>query len=221
MTGADTENRISPGVRFHLATEFILIFAGGPLLILVLHRPGVLFILLWAGAATAWLSTRSKQSVSSEPSETRSEIRILFLRFVLLAPCIALASWFFLPETFLSLPSERPLFWAAIMVLYPLLSVWPQEMLYRQFLFMHYAPLFRRKSVLIAASALAFGFAHVIFLNPVAIIMTLAGGFMFARDYARHQLLRLTCLEHALYGCLIFTVGLGRFFYTGDAWHHH
>jgi uncharacterized protein len=48
--------------------------------------------------------------------------------------------------------------------------------------------------------------------------MTLIGGVLFANDYSRHRSLTLTCFEHSLYGCLIFTVGLGRFFYTGAAW---
>ena len=48
--------------------------------------------------------------------------------------------------------------------------------------------------------------------------MTAAGGWLFARDYARHRSLTLVCLEHAAYGCVIFTVGLGRFFYSGAAW---
>jgi hypothetical protein len=43
---------------------------------------------------------------------------------------------------------------------------------------------------------------------------------MFAGDYARRRSLGLACLEHGLYGCLIFTIGLGRYFYTGAAWHH-
>jgi membrane protease YdiL (CAAX protease family) len=71
----------------------------------------------------------------------------------------------------------------------------------------------------VAASAFAFGYAHIIFLNWIAVAMTTFGGFLFARDYTRHRSLSLVCLEHALYGCLIFTVGLGRFFYSGAAWH--
>ncbi|MBB3883853.1 membrane protease YdiL (CAAX protease family) [Acetobacter oeni] len=94
-------------------------------------------------------------------------------------------------------------------------------MLCRQFLFTRYAPLFGRTTILIAVSSLSFGSAHIIFLNPIAIVMTLAGGFLFARDYARHRSLKLTRLEHTFCGCLIFTVDHGRFFYTGAAWHHH
>jgi hypothetical protein len=61
-------------------------------------------------------------------------------------------------------------------------------------------------------------FAHVLLMNPVAVIMTALGGYLFAKDYARHQSLALACLEHALYGCWVFTLGLGIFFYTGAAW---
>jgi membrane protease YdiL (CAAX protease family) len=137
-----------------------------------------------------------------------------------LAPLITAVTWLAFPHLFLELPRGRPVFWAMIMVLYPLLSVWPQEMLYRSLLFHRFRELFRSDVALILVSAAAFGFAHVIFLNWIAIVMTTAGGLLFARDYARHRSLSLTCLEHSLYGCLIFTVGLGRFFYTGAVWRH-
>ena len=71
----------------------------------------------------------------------------------------------------------------------------------------------------VAASALVFGYAHIVLLNGVAVAMTVPGGALLAWAYARHRRLHLVCLEHALYGCLIFTVGLGRFFFSGAAWH--
>ena len=40
---------------------------------------------------------------------------------------------------------------------------------------------------------------------------------MFATTYQRYRSLALVCLEHAIYGCLIFTLGLGWYFY-GAAW---
>ncbi len=105
------------------------------------------------------------------------------------------------------------------MLLYPLLSVWPQEVIYRRFLRRRYAPLFGAGTGFIIASALAFGFAHILFLNWVAVALTLAGGALFARSYVGHGSLFLACFEHSLYGCLIFTIGLGNFFFTGAAWH--
>ena len=204
--------------RLRLAGEFALIFAGGPLVILWCRSPGVLFALLWLGALAAWRATAGR--APSPHDGGRRELRRVLIRFAVLAPLITLAVWLWLPQEFLTMPRHRPLVWVAVMLLYPLLSVWPQEMLYRRLLFARYRPLLRSDAGLVAASALAFGFAHILFLNWIAIAMTTVGGALFARDYARHRSLRLVCLEHALFGCLIFTVGLGRFFYTGAAWRH-
>lgn len=208
------------GGLFHLrlSMEFAAIFIGGPLAVLAIHQRGALFLILWLGALIAYFNTRGRPPFPKHP--LWPEVRGIAIRFCVLAPLIAVVTWLAFPHLFLELPRQRPLLWAIIMVLYPLLSVWPQEMLYRSLLFHRFRELFRSDVALILVSAAAFGFAHIIFLNWIAIIMTTAGGLLFARDYARHRSLSLTCLEHSLYGCLIFTVGLGRFFYTGAAWNH-
>ena len=241
-----------PGaIRVFLCLEFIALFALGPLAILEIRRPGILFLVLWVGGAITYQASRMANSPSpadwrrwlrlaslflplkaqfavrlllgrrfaAERAETRSFLRII-LRFAVCGAALTLATRLLAPHLFLSLPREHPLFWLAIMVLYPLLSVWPQEVIYRRFLFHRYARVFGESGVVVA-SALAFGFAHVIFLNPIAVALTTAGGVMFARNYAQERSLYLACLEHALYGCLVFTIGLGQFFYTGAAWHHH
>jgi hypothetical protein len=66
--------------------------------------------------------------------------------------------------------------------------------------------------VLLLGSTLAFAWLHVIFRNPLAIALTLVGGWFFTQTYGRTQSMRLVCLEHTLYGSLIFSVGLGEFF---------
>ncbi len=184
---------------------------------LLVRLPGVLFLVLWVSALIAYVATRGVQPV---PKDSRAEIRAVLLRFAVLAHIITGATWLLWPQRFLSLPRERPLFWAIIMVLYPVLSVWPQEVLYRALLFMRYAAILPTNARRVLASAITFGFAHVIFLNWIAIAMTAAGGFLFARDYGRHRSLKLACLAYSLSGCLIFTIGLGRVFYTSAAWHH-
>jgi len=45
--------------------------------------------------------------------------------------------------------------------------------------------------------------------------LTLAGGLLFAFRYAQTGSLATSCFEHALYGCWLFTVGLGQNFYHG------
>jgi CAAX protease family protein len=47
--------------------------------------------------------------------------------------------------------------------------------------------------------------------------MSFIGGLIFAYRFARTRSFFAVWLEHALYGDLIFTIGLGRFFFTGVA----
>jgi membrane protease YdiL (CAAX protease family) len=95
------------------------------------------------------------------------------------------------------------------------LSVYPQGLVYRAFFFERYRSLFPNPAVLIAMSAVAFSFAHIIFRNPIAVGFTLIGGFLFAWRYGETRSLFTSSFEHALYGCWMFTVGLGDYFYRG------
>jgi membrane protease YdiL (CAAX protease family) len=115
------------------------------------------------------------------------------------------------PGSLFAFPLRHPLAWAAFLGWYPLLSALPQEIIFRAFFFSRYRSLFGDGRWLVAGSALAFGFAHLAFHNPVAVALTLPAGLMFARTYRRTGTLLFVSLEHALYGCLVFTIGLGPF----------
>jgi hypothetical protein len=65
------------------------------------------------------------------------------------------------------------------------------------------------------ASAAAFGFLHIIFRNSLAVWLTFFGGILFAWRYEVTGSLFVSSFEHALYGCWLFTVGLGQYFYHG------
>jgi hypothetical protein len=202
--------------------EFVVLFVGSPLLILATRSRAILITLLWVGGILAYRTMPKKLPPVDDIKDElnlKHGIRWILIRFAILAPLITFCTWYFLPETFLSFPRERPRVWIIVMILYPVLSVWPQEMIYRSFIFNRYKELFGQKSGYVTASALSFGYAHVLLLNWVSVAMCIVGGYLFANDYARYRSLRLACLEHALYGCLVFTLGLGRFFYTGAAWH--
>jgi hypothetical protein len=204
--------------KVKLLLEFLAVFGGLPLLVLALRQRLVMALALWGCALAAWLLLRREACPESCAGGLRDGLRDIALRFACIAPLLCLCARLLEPERFLALPRERPLIWLAIMVGYPLLSVWPQELLFRRFAHSRYAPLFGEGAGFVIASGLAFGFAHVIYMNPVAVLLSAGGGFIFAAAYARHRSLRLVCLEHALYGCLIFSVGLERYFYTAAAW---
>ncbi|MGW0179808.1 CPBP family intramembrane glutamic endopeptidase [Nocardia sp. NPDC003345] len=120
-------------------------------------------------------------------------------------------------DNLFDLPRRHPGLWCAVMVLYPVLSVYPQELIFRSFLFHRYAPVFGTGTGLVAASSAAFGYVHIIFGSWVSVVLSTAGGWIFARRYQRTNSLFTASVEHSIYGILVFTVGLGTYFYHGSA----
>jgi uncharacterized protein len=143
-------------------------------------------------------------------------IRILVRTLVAGLVLVGFTRWAF-PSLFLRFPREQPGVWLMVMLLYPVLSALPQEFMFRTFLFQRYRVLFSSERSLALASVVVFAWAHVFFGNPVAPALTLVGGWLFTNTYRRSEgsLLAAT-LEHALLGNLVFTAGLGWFFYRGS-----
>ncbi|MEM9080571.1 MAG: CPBP family intramembrane glutamic endopeptidase [Verrucomicrobiota bacterium] len=118
-------------------------------------------------------------------------------------------------QLFLRLLLERPTIFAAILLGYPLLSAFPQEILYRSFFFQRYAPILGCGWLLIFTNAAAFGIMHLVFLNWLAPILTLAGGLLITLTYFHTRSTLLATIEHTLYGYAIWLSGLGWFFFFG------
>lgn len=174
---------------------------------------------LWLTAAYAWWIWRRMGDNAPlwdmAALRDRSMMRPMLLRFAVCAALMTALTLLMIPERFLGFMSEKPLLWAMVMVLYPLLSVIPQEFIFRSFFFARYRELFPNPAVMLTISALSFGFVHILLHNWVALILSTVGGFLFAHTYHKRRSLALVALEHALYGCFIFTIGLGFFFYSG------
>jgi membrane protease YdiL (CAAX protease family) len=137
--------------------------------------------------------------------------------FAFSASVIAAGVWIWAPNLFLNMPRTSPWVWAGIMLLYPVASVYPQGIVYRAFLFRRYGDYFQGQAwVLVVVSAFAFAFVHIIFRNWLAVGLTFVGGLLFALRYHRTGSLATSSFEHALYGCLMFTIGLGnKFLHVG------
>lgn len=134
-------------------------------------------------------------------------------RFLILATFVCLVVYAWTPDRFFDFPRERPGVWLAVMFFYPLFSVIPQALIYRIFFEIRYRPLFKRQGVYLIFGAIAFSYMHLIYENWVAIAATFVGGFFFLKTYMDTRSFLLSSLEHALYGCLMFSVGLGHYFY--------
>jgi CAAX protease family protein len=136
----------------------------------------------------------------------------MLIMFVAASVTLSAAVWLASPDLLFALPISSPWSWVSLLGLYILLSVVPQTIVFRIFFFYRYRALFRTESHLLLAGALAFAFVHIIFRNPVAVLATLPAGFVFGRRYLSTRSGPVSALEHALYGCMMFTVGLGGYF---------
>jgi hypothetical protein len=116
------------------------------------------------------------------------------------------------PDGLFRFPRSHPAIWLGVVILYPVVSVYLQEVLYRTFFFHRYATLFRSSGQLLVVNALLFGWAHIIVHHFIAIVLTSVGGLLFALTYHRYRSTLLVALEHALYGDFVFTIGLGGMF---------
>lgn len=133
------------------------------------------------------------------------------------AGCLTVAAMvaLWMPERLFALAAERPGKWAKILVLYPFTSVLAQEFVYRVFFFHRYGPLFSTRTTLILANAAVFALGHVLFRNWIAIGGTFVIGILLAWRYDRTRSFWAVWGEHVLWGWLVFTIGLGPFFFTG------
>ena len=137
------------------------------------------------------------------------------LRFAVATAFIIMFTSCTVPYRLFSFPLQRPWFWLLVMVLYPILSALPQELVFRSFFFRRYGDLFPEKTAMVAANAFLFGLIHVMFHNWVSPLLSAVAGGLFAWSYTQHRSLKWATIEHAAYGCMVFTAGIGFYFLVG------
>ncbi len=99
--------------------------------------------------------------------------------------------------------------WVVILFVYSFFSVYPQELIYRTFFFQRYRSMFKSDAFFIFLNAIVFSLAHIFFKNTLVMLLTFIGGLLFAFTFTKTKSTLLVSIEHALYGCWLFTVGMG------------
>ncbi|MEW5962513.1 MAG: CPBP family intramembrane glutamic endopeptidase [Pseudomonadota bacterium] len=212
----------SAGRRLQLVAEIAVLFVLLPLVVLhvvvdlkvalFLVLPPVLavFLLLLLIDPTFRLVDELKRGFA--PGEALSMLLLYLVAGGALAALVAEL----MPRQFLAMPRNRPEVWGKILLLYPLLSVAAQELVYRTFFFHRYGPLFNgHRGLLIIVNGLLFGFGHVLFGNWIAVLGTATAGMLLAYRYEATRSFWAVWIEHTLWGWLVFTIGLGGYFFTG------
>jgi len=197
-----------------LVLESFLLYLLPPVLIMggVLPKAAVM-PLLWVGMFYALFVMRHDRTAVSFKIGGRTWKRIA-LRFLALGTLLTLFVRFVFPEMFFAFPLERPGLWLLILLLYPLLSVLAQEIIFRAFFVYRFGPLADKRTLLVT-NALIFAYIHAVFGNAVAVVFSFLGGLLFMSTYLKTRSVAASSFEHALYGDLVFSLGIGHFFYHG------
>ncbi|MEE9545955.1 MAG: CPBP family glutamic-type intramembrane protease [Hyphomicrobium sp.] len=212
----------SPLRRAWLTVELALLYVGAPLaMISVVHEHRLpVFVALVPVLAVVMAFLLLDRTFSLKRELTHgfgwaTMVSILAV-FVVGGGAVALYIWHYHPSWLFEFPRNRPETYMRIMLLYPAMSVVVQEFVDRTVYFHRYGPLFGKAWWLaILLNGALFGFGHIVIGTQLAVLGTMATGTLFAVRYALTRSFWAVFFEHTLWGALVFTVGLGRFFFTG------
>ncbi|MDB4297595.1 CPBP family intramembrane metalloprotease [Flavobacteriaceae bacterium] len=127
---------------------------------------------------------------------------------------IALTSTIYLyftePNSLFIAIKSKPLIWLLFLGIYTLLSVLPQEFIYRTWFFKRYQNLIDSSTIFIILNAFIFSLGHLFFWSPLVLLITFIGGLLFASTYQNTKSFWLVSIEHTIYGGWLFTVGFGK-----------
>ena len=213
---AGTPDTLRPSTR--LLIEFAALYIGAPLAMALFLPPRLLFpalaLLMLAGLILLW-----RTGGFDWGSLIRGWGRISWGQVALVAALTltsgGLILWLSRPEAMFGILRTRPMFILLIWLLYPLLSALPQELIFRPLFFHRFGSLFPDARSAILANAAIFSLAHLMYWSAIVAVLTFFGGLIFAHAYIRRGFPAAWVL-HAVAGNVIFAVGMGAYFYTGN-----
>jgi uncharacterized protein len=190
--------------------ELVLLFGLLPLLGLTLQQHLQRWCLVLILRDAAFKRFRLFNSAKLGPAlwRRRSAFALGLAASALLYTTIADAQWF-------HLPAQNTGHWLLLLLVYPIFSVLPQELIYRTFFFHRYKIIIPHKYHRAWLSALAFAWAHCIYGNWMAPALAVAGGLLFAFTYAESRSTLACVVEHSVWGLWLFSFGLGGYLDSG------
>lgn len=213
---ADATDTVRPSLWLRI--EFAALYIGAPLAIALFLPPrqmfSALFLLTLAGLLLLWRTGGFQWR-----SLVRGWRRVDWQFAAGFTLAVGVTGWVLMtvsnPGYILELTPARLRFLALIWVLYPLLSALPQELIFRPLFFHRYGALFPDPRIATVVNAAIFSFAHLMYWSVVVGAMTFIGGLIFSLAYTRRGFPSAWVL-HALAGNILFSVGMGYYFWSGN-----
>lgn len=205
--------------RRRLLAEFLALYVAAPVGMAVLLPPAALFPALFAVTALGLvLLHRTPGFVWRDLATGLSGIdwRFVFL-FAAATAAVGLGVMLLIaPEGLFGLVRQNPLLMLMIALLYPVLSALPQELVFRALFFRRYGPILPGLRAAIVLNAGLFALAHLMYWSWIVVAMTFAGGLAFGWACAGRGNFPMAVILHALAGVILFALGLGILFYSGN-----
>ena len=192
--------------------EFILLFVGIPISFALEFPVWIKMILGLLGfgyVLFVLLRIEKNQFKISDNLNWKQFWKQTLLKLIGIAIVTTLYMWVFDSSNLYCVIRNKPMLWVVILFIYSLFSVYPQELIYRTFFFQRYEGLFKSEGLFILINAALFSLAHLFFRNALVMLLTFLGGILFALTFKRTKSTLLVSIEHAIYGCWLFTVGMG------------
>ena len=200
-----------------LAVEFLILFFGIPLLIYfdedfihpsMIILPVLVFIFLILRFTTDFSFRELVVWRISKMQLVRNGLILLGCLLLMILYVVI-----FEPENLFNLPRANPWIFVAMCIFYPVFSAYGQEVIYRTFLFRRYGKLFPGSWFMVLASGITFSFLHIVYYDPVSMILTFVGGIYFARVYQQTRSVLFSAVLHGILGIMVFGIGLGQYFW--------
>ena len=205
--------------------ELFLLFAVLPMILFGLKASGIrvaplpiLWLAMICCLVLLWRSGKSSPPKARDRESTKIRSRALIevvITVVVGSLLLVLLYGAISKEPMFVFPRRNPMVWVIVVLLYPVLSVVPQGIVFRRWFVWRYRSILGTGTLMILVGAICFGCSHILFGNVVAPLVTCIGGVLFMRTYLRSGSGWLADLQHALLGDVAFTIGYGQWLYAG------
>lgn len=194
-------------IFFLFVVSPIVLFLSIPLIFKLIYvLSGVLYILL----ISIFIEKFSK--IKIDKKRKMNALKNIGIRFLVIAILTTLVLYIQNKEQLFNVMLNKPFLWLRFSGVYILLSVIPQELIYRTFFVKRYQELINNEWLFILINSILFSFAHIWFQSWLVLAFTFVGSLLFIKTYLKTKSTWLVILEHSIYGVWLYTVGYGAVF---------